>query len=654
MNSSILKEVESFAQILARLTETQSFAKSLYQTQTIQAAQDILEREDGVSELFQYADQFQKSGIFADSPWEDPSKLQPHLVKGTLNSGGSLSIMEVLSELRMLALAKGFCENENISATDARNFLNEVLALNLGMLFSDGTEEARIEQSNKSKTSEPLFRFLAEKLDVGALLSTLVQQIHRLAVQRPITVNRITTMIKEAEKLPVSELNFEDRERLTQYLKAIYGPTPISKDTPNLDEYRHEIKEAHKSVLQTEAEAFSESMLATGLVAPHHAIFVRYIIKVAPSLFSLSLGLNEKGQANFDENQAFVQQLVKISIHPATCQSLYGLSYLLNKGVLSFPPVVPGLKRLIELDIRKDVAQALLSSRKDQGLSETNILIAGVLSVLGQPLGVGQGLNPTCQSARGISLWAQHAMDYLLNMIARAARDGDVERNFEGQTLHSQMLSGGLLTNFDKLDLDPISIILVPHLDLLYNEMMRRASFRGEDAHKWVNPAFYGGWIPKGFRSAVDAATGSIFDFNGFVRLFYATHHPDYNDGHSLIYPNPVGIFITNIHGKLSGFHAISIQRVAADSDGKQRVYFYNPNDNSSQKWGQGISPSVVQHGEIEGESSLPFHQFVARLYAFHYNPYEQGDAYAVPDDVIEQITTLAKESWGRNYMWAL
>ena len=119
-----------------------------------------------------------------------------------------------------------------------------------------------------------------------------------------------------------------------------------------------------------------------------------------------------------------------------------------------------------------------------------------------------------------------------------------------------------------------------------------------------------------------------------------------------MIYPNPVGIYITNVHGKLLGLHAVSIQRIDQDEHGEFRVYFYNPNNDSGQNWGQGIETSVQGHGEQEGESSLPFHQFTARMYAFHYNPYEQGDTYMVEDTDVEEIERLSRESWGKTYTW--
>jgi hypothetical protein len=222
---------------------------------------------------------------------------------------------------------------------------------------------------------------------------------------------------------------------------------------------------------------------------------------------------------------------------------------------------------------------------------------------------------------------------------------------FEGQAIHSKDLEVGLVEDLHE-ELDPVSLILVPHLDRIYGELCRRAQFSGEDVHKWVNPAFYGDWVSRGFSSAVDAITGSITDYNGFVRLFYATHHPEYNDEHELIYPNPVGIFITNVFGNLLGLHAVTIQRILKDPQGKYRIYFYNPNNDSSQNWGQGIQPVVCGHGEEQGESSLLFHEFVSRLYAFHYNPYEQGEPYAVENDIVQKVQSLAQESWGKEYVW--
>jgi hypothetical protein len=61
----------------------------------------------------------------------------------------------------------------------------------------------------------------------------------------------------------------------------------------------------------------------------------------------------------------------------------------------------------------------------------------------------------------------------------------------------------------------------------------------------------------------------------------------------------------------------------------------------------------VYGNGERAGESSLPFHQFVARVYAFHYNKLEvQQHLENVPQPEIDKVYELAKVSWGTSYVW--
>jgi hypothetical protein len=281
--------------------------------------------------------------------------------------------------------------------------------------------------------------------------------------------------------------------------------------------------------------------------------------------------------------------------------------------------------------------------------------LAGTLSVLGQPLGIGQGNNPTCQAARGISLWSLHAPGLLLGMVANAARDGFVASTFEGHEIRSDQLAVGIPDADESLDpdLDPVSRLLVPHLDRIYARMLSLTALRGEDGHKWVNPAMYGRWVSSGFSSAIDPLTNAVRHHGAFVRQFYASHHPDYNDGHELIYPNPVGIMVTDVHGRLLGPHAVSLQRVDRGPEGTLRAYFFNPNNEGRQDWGFGVRPSVSGEGERPGESSLPFPHFASRIYAFHYDPQEMGEPYAVPAESVSEVSRMAQESWGRTLTWA-
>jgi hypothetical protein len=649
-NSEMRKE--KFEKALAVLEQAKPFAKSMYQTDVFQTAIDLASTNEGLQDLYDLAPRFDQAGVFNGGPWEDASKMQPPLVGGSLKLKGVNSIVELLSEMRMLAVAKGDYSHSSITPDEARTFLNEVLALNLDLLFPPETEEARVDAGEHIERAQRLFQFLGAELSFNAIAGQIVSEIDRLAVQRPIMTNRIEKMIQMASHMLESDIDEKQKEALQRYSTAVTHPSPLSAELPSLKEYRLKLKDLLEEELRSEAEAFASSMISTGLVSPHHAIFARYINRAHPDLLSQVLDLDETGNAGYNANRELVRDIIQIALWPETRQSLYGLGRMLNRGVLTQDHLLPSLRRLFELDIHPEVKKGLMKPEYEKnGITPNGALMAGTVSVLGQPLGVGQGLNPTCQSARAISLWSQHGTGQLLEYIARAARDNDIDITFEGESIHSSFLEGGVADEIHQ-ELDPVSVVLVPHLDKIYNEMMKRTLLRGEDGHKWVNPEFYGEWIQRGFANAIDPLTIAVKNYGAFVRLFYATHHPDYNEGYELIYPNPVGIFITNVHGKLLGLHAVSIQRITKDASGKYRIYFYNPNNDSGQNWGQGIEPSVSGNGELEGESSLPFHEFISRMYAFHYNPYEQGELYLVEDSDVEEVERLAKESWGKDYNW--
>lgn len=153
-------KIEAFKQELETMESTYSFAKSMYQSNVLQAAAKLMDDEEGLSALYQLAERYEQAGIFQDSPWEDPSKLQPFLVKGSLQAGGLTTISEMLSELRMVAIAKGVYKREGVSEEQAQSFLHEVMALNIDILFPEETEAARIEGKGKEKDRmERLFQF---------------------------------------------------------------------------------------------------------------------------------------------------------------------------------------------------------------------------------------------------------------------------------------------------------------------------------------------------------------------------------------------------------------------------------------------------------------------------------------------------------------
>lgn len=637
---------------LDELAEAPAFARSRYQTEVFQVAEALLGSYDGLTALAERAPRFDGAGVFADGPWEHAGRLQAPLVSGGLAASGVYPVVETLSELRMLAIARGRIDHGEVSAADATAFLQETMALNLGYLFPAQTEQERREAGPFHESNVRLFQLLAEELGLASLRREVVDEIEKVCAQRPVMTRRVRRMIDMAGRIPDDDSD-DCTPRLARFRRAVSGPTPLSAECPDAVDYRAALRALAVDALAVEAHGFADSVADTGLVAPQHAVLVRHLRSQHADLLPAALGLNDMGTAQMQEHVEFSHRLIRVAIHPSTAQSIYGLSRLLERGMLSDSATAGGLERLIDLDMQPDVRRALLAQRQgSDGVTANALLLAGMLSVLGQPLGIGQGHNPTCQSARGLSLWAQHAPSYLLQLTVSAARDGSVEMPFDGQPLRSDELAEGLAPRLDP-DLDAVSLVLVPHLDRLYAEMMRRVALRPEDGHKWVNPALYGRWVSTGFATAfADLAQTTVSGFEDFVRRFYATHHPAYNDGMSLIYPNPVGLCVTNAHGDYLGPHAVSIQRVDEGDDGGLRVYFYNPNNEGRQDWGHGVQPTIEGHGEVRGESSLPFGDFAARLYAFHYNPNEEGDAWAVPKADIAAIEAAARGTWGKAFTW--
>ncbi|SMD45421.1 hypothetical protein SAMN00777080_4072 [Aquiflexum balticum DSM 16537] len=615
----------------------------------------LIDTTDGLKLIYQKIEDLSNAGIFEGSAWADPSKLVASLVGGTLKSGHPNSTIEILSELRLLAIAKGQYKAKGISPEEAENFIQEVIVANLEFVFNEPLEETRLVMNeHELKKVHTLFKFIAEKTELDNVKEKLVEELTLICEQRPVVTEKqrkIIALVKE--KIDLNPENDLDA-RLLRFQRCIYKPT-LNSFNKNYQEYGDVLKKLTKSQLREEAIEMSKAMLSFGLVSQYHPILIIFLIeKGHKDLVPLSMGLSQGGTARWNEFREFASNLILKTIHPYNAQCIYGFTKMLESGIFSREAVRSGLANMLTIRIHPEVETRILKSTKTphEKVSALKYLMGALFRVLGQPLGVGQGNNPTCQSARGISMWSQHSPAKLIHMVQTAATYNDLTFRFEAQEIKASAVGLGLVQKLDH-NLDAVSVTLVPMLDKIYNEMMLRASGRGEDPHKWVNPALYGQWIQIGFASAYDYLFNAIVDFNGFIGVFYAMCHPEYNGGNRLIYPNPVGIFITSAKGDMLGFHAVSLLRVDMDQKGIYRAYFLNPNNEGRQDWGQNIKPSVYGSGEIHGESSLPIHEFAARIYAFHYNNLEAKEKMEyVPDYEVKRIKNLAKESWGRSYTW--
>lgn len=645
--------IEDFERGLSKLESARAFGKGVHQSRVLAIGLKLLDSDAGVEALYRTAPRFDAAGLFTGGDWARPDQLQPGLVRGTLLGGGINPAVECLSELRLLAIAAGDAEApEGFGPERARAFLEEVLAHNLDLLFPAATEATREQAGQMAGRIRRLFEFLLARLGAGGILDALVTEAERVLLQRPIMIQRVERLLHSARQALDRVAEDDETVAEARYLiAALHGPTELAGER-SPEEYAELLPTLEPEVLDEEARVFGETMIDTGLVSPQHAALLRFLADQAPELLPDALALERVGQVSLQEHSDLVLDVIRFAIRPETARCIYGLSRLLDRGTLFFPPVPPGLRRLMVLPIDPEVDELLREASEwpDPPPGQV-LLLAGTLSVLGQPRGVDQGHNPTCQAARAISLWAQNDTGYLLELIARAARDDELVMHFEGDAIHSGQLSFGLAAELHT-ELDPVSLVLTPHLDRIYMEMSRRTIDREGDGHRWVNPEFHGWWVFRGFAEMLDGA-GAIRDCEGFVRLFYAAYHPKYNGGRHLSYVQPCGVAVTNHAGVFVGWHAVAIQRVALDSEGVWRVYFFNPNRDKGQNWGQGVVTSTHDRGEFEGESSLPFEQFASRLYVFHYKHIELGDPAAVPAAPVTEIRNAIATSWAEGLVWA-
>jgi len=610
-------------------------------------ARRVLLQPGGCQVIQDRSERLEKSGVFLGSDWAYPSILEPVLTTYALESpSADIVTIEALSELRLLSVALGDYHHESVSAEQAHSYLAQVLAVNVKLLFGESGEAAR-EQGSLALISQALVQHVGVGIGYEQVIDGLIDEIWRILQQRPIQVTGVRDLITQialCRANPDVDLgnSGQGAERL---ISSLYGPTQACREDPGIPVYLTRLQSMDFGALQSEATGFARSMHDTGLVSPYHASFMRYIHEHHDSLMGEALGLSSTGRDCLLCYQGLVHKLIEEGIYPETAQGLYGLALLLDRGILYQPPVAPALWRQATLSICSEARERIQLAYGYQPQPRA-WLLQGVLNMLGQPLGVGQGNNPTCQAARALSMWAYNDPDYLLQMVTWAARDNEIVMQFEGAPVSSSESLGGVASELT-LDLDPVSLVVVRHLDRIYAQMGRMCIGREGDPHKWVNPEFHGWASGRGFNINVDVATGKLMDLEGFLRHFYASYHPYYNGNQPLVHPQPVGVAVTDSAARFIGWHAITILRVTLDPDDVMRVYFFNPNNDSGQHWGGDVEVSTAGKGERFGEASLPFEQFASRLYIFHFDPLERGEPADVGEDELQRVIGRVHSSWG-------
>lgn len=633
---------------IALLDKAPEFAKVGKLGRVFDTARRVLMHTGGCAAIETRAQSLETAGMFIGSDWDSPHTLLPALTVHTLRSpDANTLVIEALSQLRLLAVAHGRYQHPLIAAEQAQHFLTQVLASNLALLFMPPSEAERTTQGRLVELPRNLLTHLAECIGYEHIIDQLIGEIWRILQQRPIQVGPVKHMITQiaiCQSNPNIDLGTSGHgaDRL---VSSLFGPTYACREDPGLEVYQERLDYMDNTALLSEATGFARAMHDTGLVCAYHAVLVRHLLIQGDHLLAEAMGLSSTGKDCLLCYRDLVLSLIDKSVFAGTPQAIYGLALMLERGILYQLPVAPAMWRQLGLPLSQWSKERLALAFGNE-VSPEALLLEGALCMLGLPLGVGQGNNPTCQSARALSMWAYNDPDYLLQMITWAARDDEIIMHFEGQPISSQESLSGVATSLP-IDLDAVSLLVVPHLDRIYAEMGRRCIGREGDPHRWVNPEFHGWWSGRGFHLSVDVPTGKLVDLEGFLRHFYSAYHPYHNGNQPLIHPQPAGIAVTDSAARFIGWHAITILRVTLDPKEVMRVYFFNPNNDSGQNWGDGITVSTSGHSERFGEASLPFEQFLSRLYIFHFDPLEHGEPTTVTREELDEVMGYIERSWG-------
>lgn len=646
----IESKANSLDAAITRLEQARPFSKHRFQQPVLDVVGRILKIPGGMELIYERAARMDEAGVFYGSDWDAPSSLLPQLVGHTLDGESEvLATIEAISLLRILSVVNGKSHNAHLTPEHAKQYLSQVLALNLKRFFRFSDEASRA-AADRQSSNERLLQFIADHVGLSDVLGMLVGEVWRILEQRPVQVGSVKEMITQisiALDRNGSDLGGE-RVGAERLISALFGPTVETMQDPGVEGYLANLEYLDDAGLSREASGFARSMHDTGLVSDYHVAFIKWALDYPDRpLIPEALGLGSTGLDSWRNYRRLIEELVVTAITPATPQAVYGLAMLLERGILHMPALAPALKRVLGLDIAPAIRSRIAQGFGDTASAET-FLVAGIIGIIGSPLGVGQGANPTCQSARAISIWALNAPDYLLHLLVQAAEAEVLLMPFEGATISSADLPAGL-AGFGPIDADPVSVLLVPHLDRIYARMGELCLGRNNDPHCWINPEFHGWWVGRECFVAVDIATGKLAKYEQFLTRFHEGYHPEYNGDQPLIHPQPAGIAFTDSVANFIGWHAITILRVAQGRSGEMRVYFYNPNNDSGQDWGNGAIVSTSGNGERHGEGSLEFELFLSRLYLFHDQPHRPTTQGKVPQEAIDRILNLAAESWAKD-----
>src|SRR5690606_29928957 len=336
------------------LAEARDFAKATKVRRVFDAVRRLLLLSGGCARVQTRTQALEQAGVFFGSDWAEPQNLLPALSRYSLKSANADTVViEAISELRLLAIAQSEYVHSGMSSEQAHHYLTQVLAVNLELLFSTPSEAEREQQGRLALATRALLRHLAESIGYEHVIDQLIEEIWRILQQRPIQVDNVKQMITQiavCQNNPDIELggSGQGADRL---ISSLFGPTQACREDPGVAVYQERLAGMDTGALQYEATGFARAMHDTGLVSPYHAVLLRYLLYHSEHLLYEALGLSSTGRDCMLCYGNLVHAMIDEAVHPQTAQAIYGLSLLLERGVLYQPPVAPALWRQLSLPL---------------------------------------------------------------------------------------------------------------------------------------------------------------------------------------------------------------------------------------------------------------------------------------------------------------
>jgi len=335
----LLKKLDAATQ---QLGDAPDFAKPSRLQPVLDIARRVLLQTGGCAAIEDRAERLERAGVFVGSDWGQPAILVPSLSGISLRSADATTVViESLSQLRMLAVAKARYLHPGLSPVSARHFVTQVLALNLPLLFSAPSEAERETQGRLAQIPRELFQHLATRIGFEHIIDELINEIWRILQQRPIQVEPVKQMVTQIS-LCQSNPNIDlgtSGQGANRLVSALFGPTQACHEDPGVEVYQQRLSAMDAAALQYEATGFARAMHDTGLVSPYHAVLLNHLLGHSDQLIAEALGLSATGRDCLLCFPDLIHAIIESTLMPETAQGIYGLALMLERGILYQPPI---------------------------------------------------------------------------------------------------------------------------------------------------------------------------------------------------------------------------------------------------------------------------------------------------------------------------